>query len=82
MRGELPDEPVREPARDRPVQTRSPRPAPKARQRKHRFRPIGMLLIGIGLILYYADSEMIHLGTPLQVAAGVAAGLGVLLFLI
>lgn len=88
MAGELPD-PAPAPSRaNSPVASvdkkSSPGRAATAGKRRsaHRFRGLGMLLIGIALILFYLDTQVFQLGFPLQAASGFFALVGVVLYLI
>jgi sec-independent protein translocase protein TatA len=71
-RGELSATPMD--AEEAPSQAR-----PAARRR--RLRPLGMVLTGLGLLLFYADYQWLQLGLPAQIAAGVLGVLGVIVFL-
>lgn len=71
-RGELPDA---------PVETETPLPPARRRARRGRLRPLGMVLAGLGLLLFYADYQWLQLGLPAQIAAGALGVIGVIVFL-
>lgn len=71
-RGDLPDP---------PATVGTPQPQVARSVARHRLRPVGLVLIGVGLLVFYANDQWLQAGLPLHIAAGVLAGLGVLVFL-
>ncbi|GIW08473.1 MAG: hypothetical protein KatS3mg060_3278 [Dehalococcoidia bacterium] len=71
-RGELTDEPVGDSTPPARLAHTMPR---------RRLRPLGMVLLGIGLLLFYADYQWLQFGLPLQIAAGALGLLGAVVFL-
>ncbi|MCS6801629.1 MAG: twin-arginine translocase TatA/TatE family subunit [Chloroflexota bacterium] len=71
-RGELVEEPSDAAEPPTPTTPRAPR---------RRLRPLGMVTLGLGLLLFYADAQWLQVGLPLQVAAGALGVVGIVLFL-
>lgn len=79
------------PSPDRAASPRAARGVPEASiarreaqtpvRQPHRFRSLGLLLAGAGLLVFYVDAQYIRLGLPLQAASGVLVVAGVLVFL-
>ncbi len=73
-RGELADEP-------RPSVSRSTSAVARPARRARRLRPVGLLVMGLALLVLYAELQWLQTGLPLQVAAGLLGALGALLYI-
>ena len=81
VRGELPDAPAPAPGTSTNTTQTATRPAARrAKRLAHPFRSLGMVIMGVGLLIFAADNYFLNVGLPLQIASGVIVVVGAVLF--